>query len=374
MIRKRNSCASDSVLDRHTAGFYSGFKHSKANMTTLSIPCRSRSTVQQRSLQNKALLLTLSAAMLALLPAGAARAQSEAAYPSKPIRLVVPFSPGGPNDLAARLVAPYLSERLKTPVVVTNLTGAGGRIGSKTVATAAPDGYTLMVGGTNLNVVLPAAARNLDYDPVKGIVPIGAIATDAMVLAINPALPVKTVAEFVHYGKQHPGKLSAGSAPGIGPHFVIELFKLRTGVDMTFVPYKGAAPAIQDALGGHLSMTVTNKAVLLPLIQKGQLRALAVTSPSRLRDLPDVPTLKESAVPGMPSINWYGLMAPAATPPAVLGKLRVALREVGQLPAVQDGIRRLGLEPEFDDDFAAALDAQRKDWAVMAKEVRITME
>jgi tripartite-type tricarboxylate transporter receptor subunit TctC len=182
--------------------------------------------------------------------------------------------------------------------VVTNIAGAGGRIGSKAVATAAPDGYTVMIGGTNLNVVLPAAFKGLDYDPVKDLAPVGAIATDAMLLAIHPGLPVKTVAEFVQYSKRNPGKVNAGSAPGIGPHYVIELFKLRTGADLAFVPYKGAAPAIQDTLGGHLSMTVTNKAVLLPLIQKNQLRALAVTSTSRLAELPDVPTLKESGGAG----------------------------------------------------------------------------
>lgn len=305
---------------------------------------------------------------------GAAFAQSDASYPSRPIKLVVPFVPGGPNDVAARLIAPHLAERLKTSVIVTNIGGAGGRIGSKTVIAAPADGYTIMLGGTNLNVVMPAVFKGLDYDPVKDFVPVGAIATDAMVLAIHPGLPVKNVAGFVQYSKSHPGKVNAGSAPGIGPHFVIELFKLRTGADMTFVPYKGAALAIQDTLGGHLAMTVTNKAVLLPLIQKGQLRALAVTSPSRMADLPDVPTLKESGVLGVPSVNWYGLMAPAATPAAVVSRLQSALREVGQLPAVQEGIRKLGLEPEFQEDFGAALAAQRLEWAAIAKETRITLE
>lgn len=305
---------------------------------------------------------------------GAAFAQSESTYPSRPIKLIVPFVPGGPNDIAARLVAPHLAERLKTSVIVTNIGGAGGRIGSKAVTAAPADGYTIMIGGTNLNVVIPAAFKGLDYDPVKDFVPVGAIATDAMLLAIHPGLPVKSVAEFVQYSKSHPGTVNAGSAPGIGPHFVIELFKLRTGADMTFVPYKGAALAIQDTLGGHVAMTVTNKAVLLPLIQKNQLRALAVTSPSRMADLPDVPTLRESGVLGVPSVNWYGLLAPAATPPAVVSRLRSALREVGKLPAVLEGIRKLGLEPEFEEDFGAALAAQRREWAVIVKETRITLE
>jgi tripartite-type tricarboxylate transporter receptor subunit TctC len=305
---------------------------------------------------------------------GMAFAQTDPAYPSRPIKLIVPFVPGGPNDIAARLVAPHLAERLKTSVIVTNIGGAGGRIGSKTVTAAPADGYTIMIGGTNLNVVIPAVFKGLDYDPVKDFVPVGAIATDAMVLAIHPGLPVKSVAEFVQYSKSHPGKVNAGSAPGIGPHFVIELFKLRTGADMTFVPYKGAALAIQDTLGGHLAMTVTNKAVLLPLIQKNQLRALAVTSPSRMADWPDVPTLKESGVLGAPSINWYGLLAHAATPPAVVTRLQSALRDIGKLPAVLEGIRKLGLEPEFEEDFGAALAVQRREWAVIAKETRITLE
>lgn len=315
-------------------------------------------------------------AMLAVVvcASGAAFAQSESTYPSRPIKLIVPFVPGGPNDIAARLVAPHLAERLKTSVIVTNIGGAGGRIGSKAVTAAPADGYTIMIGGTNLNVVIPAAFKGLDYDPVKDFVPVGAIATDAMLLAIHPGLPVKSVAEFVQYSKSHPGTVNAGSAPGIGPHFVIELFKLRTGADMTFVPYKGAALAIQDTLGGHVAMTVTNKAVLLPLIQKNQLRALAVTSPSRMADLPDVPTLRESGVLGVPSVNWYGLLAPAATPPAVVSRLRSALREVGKLPAVLEGIRKLGLEPEFEEDFGAALAAQRREWAVIVKETRITLE
>lgn len=305
---------------------------------------------------------------------GVAFAQSDPGYPSRPIKIIVPFVPGGPNDIAARLVAPHLAERLKTPVIVTNIGGAGGRIGSKAVTTSPADGYTIMIGGTNLNVVIPAIFKGLDYDPVKDFVPVGAIATDTMLLAIHPGLPVKSVAEFVQYSKSHPGTVNAGSAPGIGPHFVIELFKLRTGADMTFVPYKGAALAIQDTLGGHVAMTVTNKAVLMPLIQKNQLRALAVTSPSRMADLPDVPTLKESGVLGVPSINWYGLLAPAATPPAVVSRLQSALREVGKLPAVLEGIRRLGLEPEFEEDFGAALAGQRREWAVIAKETRITLE
>lgn len=312
---------------------------------------------------------------LAMAMSSHAQAESPEAYPTKPIKLIVPFAPGGPNDVAARLVAPYLSQRLKQPVVIVNAAGGGGRIASKQVAMALADGYTLMVGGTNLNVVIPAAYKGLDYNPVDDFVPIGAIATDAMVLAIHPGLPVRTVQDFVRYSKSNPGKATAGSAPGIGPHFVIEMFKLRTGADLTFVPYRGAGPAIQDALGGHVAMTVTNKSVLQPLIQKGQLRGLAVTSDKRLADLPDVPTLRESGVMGVPSLNWYGLMAPARTPPAIVNKVRAALRDLDRVDGVRDGIRKIGLDPHLDEpDFGAQLAAQRRDWASIVKETGITLE
>jgi tripartite-type tricarboxylate transporter receptor subunit TctC len=319
--------------------------------------------------------LGLAASALALCTAPAAWADDSAAYPNKPIKLVVPFAPGGPNDVAARLLAPALQQRLKQPLVITNVPGAGGRIGSKGVAIAPADGYTLMVGGTNLNVALPASHRGLDYRPVEDFVPVGPIGSDAMLLAVHPGLPVRSVRELVEHGTRHPRSLSAGSAPGIGPHFVIEMFRLRTGADLTFVPYKGAGPAIQDTLGGHLAMTVTNKSVLLPLIQKGQLRALAVTSPQRQPELPDVPTLAESGVQGVPSLNWYGIMAPAGTPAPVLARVRSALADAMKSPEVLDGLRRAGLEPAAaGSDFAATLAAQRVEWAAVVKETGIVLE
>lgn len=323
----------------------------------------------------RAFLLTVASTAIATPIVAVGQTEAPAAYPTKPIRLIVPFAPGGPNDVAARLIAPYLSERLKQPVVIHNVTGGGGRIGSKTVATAVPDGYTLMMGGTNLNVVIPAVYKGLDYRPVEDFVPVAPVATDPMVLAINPQLPMRTVSDFLEHAKRNPGKLSAGSAPGIGPHFVVEMLKLRAGVDITFVPYKGAGPAIQDTLGGHLDMTVTNKSVLLPLINKGLLRVLAVTSPTRLQDLPNVPTLLESGITGVPSLNWYGLMAPAKTPPVILAKIATALADIAKQKAPQEGLRRLGLEPHLGDkDFAEQLAAQRSEWKAVVEATRITLE
>ncbi len=296
-------------------------------------------------------------------------------YPSKPIRLVVPFSPGGPNDVAARLIVPYLSERLKQSVIIVNTPGAGGRIGSKMVAAAAADGYTLLMGGTNLNVVVPVVYKTLDYNPVSDFTPVGAIATDAMLFAVHPSVPAVTIRDFLDYVKRSPGKISAGSVPGIGPHFAIEMFKLRTGADITFVPYKGAAPAIQDAIGGHLTLTVTNKSVLLPFIQSGQLRGLAVTSAKRLAELPEIPTLKESGIEGVPSLNWYGLLAPARTPQPLIDKLRAILTELSQSDALRRGLVSAGLDPQLDEaDFAGRLANQRNEWAQMARESRISLD
>lgn len=296
-------------------------------------------------------------------------------YPTKPIRLVVPFAPGGPNDIIARIVSIGLSEKLGQPVVVTNVPGAGGRIGSRMAAKAAPDGYTLMMGGTNLNVVIPASHRNLDYDPVGDFIPLAALASDEMLVAINPALPVKTVKDFVDYTQKNSGPVSAGSAPGIGPHFAIEMFNLRSGARSSFVPYKGAAPAIADLIAGHIQMTITNKAVLLPYIQKGQLRALAVTSDERMPELPDTPTLKESGIQGVPSINWYGVLAPKGTPPPIVSKLKDALKELAQMAQTRTSIQKVGLDPYTGpQEFGELLAKQRREWDVIVKETGITLD
>lgn len=329
----------------------------------LMSPCDRRTTLRN---------LLAATAMPLLWPRGVLAA---AAYPSQPIRLVVPFAPGGPNDVAARLIAPALSASLGQPVVVTNIGGAGGRIGSKAVASSQPNGCTLMMGGTNLNVVVPAVYPKLDYDPVADFEAVGALASDPMIMAIHPGVPAGSVQELVRYSKRGPGTLSAGSAPGIGPHFAIEMFKRRTGADITFVPYKGATPAIQDALGGHLSMVVTNRAVLLPLVRKSMLRALAVTGKTRLAELPDVPTLEESGVQGVPSLNWYGLMAPARTPAPVLKILRAALAQEIASPQVVGSIRTAGMDPApAGIDLAAVLAEQRREWAAITHETGITLE
>ena len=316
-----------------------------------------------------ALVMASSPGLLLAQPAG------KAPYPTRPIRLIVPFSPGGPNDIAARILSVGLFEKMGQAVVVTNMPGAGGRVGSKAAAKADADGYTLMMGGTNLNVVIPASHRNLDYDPVGDLVPVAAIASDEMLVAINPSLPVKTVKEFVEYSKKNPGKVNSGAAPGIGPHFAIEMFSLRSGAVSSFVPYKGAAPAITDLVAGHIQWTITNKAVLLPFIQKGQLRALAVTSDARMTELPDTPTLKESGVLGVPSTNWYGLFAPKGTPAPIVAQLKQVVKDVVQMERTRSAVEKAGLDLYTGStEFSEILSKQRSEWAGIVKETGITLD
>jgi tripartite-type tricarboxylate transporter receptor subunit TctC len=266
------------------------------------------------------------------------------AYPSHLIRIIVPFPAGGPTDVAARLIVQPLSEALGQNVIIENQNGAGGRTGSRYVARAAPDGYTLLLGGTNLNSIIPALYKNLDYDPVRSFVPVASIASDGMVMVVNPSVPVKTVGEFVAYAKAHPGKLKYGSAPGIASHLASELLKYRAGIDVPFIPYRGGAPAITDVLGGQIDMLFNNKAVLLALIQDHKLRPLAVVSDKRWPELPDVPTMQEAGFPGFPTDIVYGLLAPAGTPDNVIAKLNAAVSRATQSETFRTGVAKLGIE------------------------------
>ena len=265
-------------------------------------------------------------------------------YPRRVIRIVVPFPPGGPTDVAARLIAQPLGETLGQSVIVENQPGAGGRTGSRFVARAAPDGYTLVMGGTNLNAIIPAIYKNLDYDPVKSFVPVASVASDAVIMVVNPSLPAKTVAEFVQQAKANPGKLKYGSAPGIASHLASELLKYRAGIDMPFIPYRGGGPAITDLLGGQIDMIFNNKSVLLALIQGEKLRALAVTADKRWPELPGVPTLREAGFPDFPSDIVYGLLAPAGTPDAIVDKLNASVNKALQSAELRANLAKLGIE------------------------------
>jgi tripartite-type tricarboxylate transporter receptor subunit TctC len=306
----------------------------------------------------------------------AASPSSAQTFPNRLIRIVVPFPPGGPTDLLARHVSQRLSSILGQGVIIENEAGAGGRTGTQAVARANPDGYTLLLGGTNSNAMAASLYKNLNYDPIRDFVAVAAIATDSNALVVTPAVPARTLAELVSYARANPGKLVSGAALGIFPHFALELFRVRTEIDMIFVPYKGAAPAITDLLGGQIQMGAAAKSVLLPHIQAGKLRPLAVTSATRWPELPAVPTMRESGFAGYPSEIWFGLLAPAATPPAVVAKLNTAINQALQTPELHESFAKLGLEVKIGTpgDFAAAIAEDAKEWDAIVKETGIKLE
>src|ERR1041385_3907872 len=240
-------------------------------------------------------MLALLLACLCLASSIEARAEG---YPNRTIKLIVPFPAGGPTDVAARLLAQSLSPRLGQNVIVENQSGAGGRIGAKAVAGAVRDGYTLLLGGTNVNAISGAIYKNRGFEPIKSFAPVAMIYSDSLALAVSPRVPADTCEQLVRYAKDHPGKLKFGAPPGIYTHFAGEFFKIRTATDIQFVPYKGGAPAVTDVLGGHIDMVFNNKSTVLPYVKEGKLKALAVTSQSRFANLPETPTLQGVGVSG----------------------------------------------------------------------------
>jgi tripartite-type tricarboxylate transporter receptor subunit TctC len=223
-----------------------------------------------------------------------ARAQS---YPNKLIKLILPYTAGSPNDVLARLVTPALSSQLGQTVVIENRPGGGTSIGARAVMTAEPDGYTLLWSNSPSHFIAPAVSTTFSYDPLKDFTPIVSIGSNANVLVVVPSVPANTLSEFIAYAKANPGKLNFGYGQGTTPHLVGALFKLETGIELAFVPYKGGAPAVTDMLGGHIQMNIGTSSTLRPLIREGRLRALAVTGTARMAELPEVPTMIESGYP-----------------------------------------------------------------------------
>jgi tripartite-type tricarboxylate transporter receptor subunit TctC len=297
-------------------------------------------------------------------------------YPERTIKIVVPFPPAGPTDVVARLIAQSLSSRLGQNVIVENLAGAGGRIGAKAAAGAPPDGHTLLLGGTNINAMLGALYKNLGFDPTDSFAPIAAICVDSMALAISPGVPADTFQQFVHYAKSNPGKLKYGAPPGIYPHFAGEFFKIKTGTDILFVPYKGGTAAITDMIGGHIDMVFNPKSSLLAHFKAGKLKALAVTSEARWPELPDTPPMLELGVTGFPKEIWFGLLAPVGTPATIVGRLNHAVNEGLRSEEVRTSLAKLGIEARIGtaQDFAAALSEQVRDWKVVVDATGIKAE
>jgi tripartite-type tricarboxylate transporter receptor subunit TctC len=297
-------------------------------------------------------------------------------YPERPIKIVVPFPAGGPTDVAARLIAHSLSSRVGQSVVVENLAGAGGRIGARAVADANPDGYTLLLGGTNINAITGSLFKNPGFDPIRSFTPVAAICVDSMALAVSPRVPAETFQQFVEYAKNNPGKLRYGAPPGIYTHLAGEFFRVKTGIDIQFIPYKGAAPAITDVLGGHIEMVFNNKSTLLAHFKEGKLRPLAVTSEVRWPELPNTPTMKEAGVVGFPREVWFGLLAPAGTSTTIIDQLNQAVNDGLKSAEVRSSLANLGLEAKLGtpQDFAVALAEQASQWKTVVEATGIKGE
>jgi tripartite-type tricarboxylate transporter receptor subunit TctC len=307
--------------------------------------------------------------MLAL--AALALAQAPAAYPTKPIRLVVPFPPAGATDLLAREVAKHLTDVWGQSVVVDNRPGAGGNIGSELVAKSAPDGYTLEMGTVGTHAINASLYSKMPYDHVKDFVPVILVAGVPNVLEVHPSVPVNSVQELIAYAKANPGKLNfASSGSGTSIHLSGELFKVMAGVQMTHVPYKGSAPALQDLLGGQVQLMFDNVPPSLPQIKAGKLRALAVTSSTRAPALPDIPTVAESGLPGFEASSWFGVLAPAGTPPAIVAKLNAEIAKWLTTPEAKEKLAGIGanIAGGTPDDFARHIQAETAKWAKVVKE------
>jgi tripartite-type tricarboxylate transporter receptor subunit TctC len=325
------------------------------------------------ALRRAALVVVTAALVAAPLVQGAQAAD----YPVKPITIVVPYPPGGGVDAMARVVAQKLGEAFKQKVVVDNRGGGGGTIGTRAVARAEPDGYTLLLGHTGTISINPALYAKLGMDPGKDFAAIGLIASMPVALLANPSFPAKTIKDVIELAKKDPGKLNMGtSAVGTGGYMCAELFKAEAGVDVAIIPYKGTAPVMNDLLGGHVPVAFGVLPPALGNLEAGKLRAIAVTSKKRFSLLPDVPTFDESGMPGFEAVLRYGLLAPAGTPKEIVDKLSAELAKLAADKEVQDRIRQEGGDPLTSTaaEYAADVIAEEKKWGGLVRKLGLKVE
>jgi tripartite-type tricarboxylate transporter receptor subunit TctC len=316
--------------------------------------------------------------LLALcLAASVGFAGAQAAYPTRPVTLVVGVPPGGILDSVARMVVPSMSQSLGQTFVVENRAGASGNIAATAVARSAPDGYNLLVGYSMFHVGNPSMFSNLSWDPVRDFAPVAMLVVSPHVLAVNPSVPAKTLREFVDYARANPGKLSyASSGNGSVPHVGVELFKQQNNLFIVHVPYRGGGPAMLDVVAGNVDMTVATPPTLLGFVQSGKLRALAVAAKQRLPQLPDVPTSAEAGFPGFELEAWVALFAPKGTPPAIIDKISAAAKLALDSPSVRKSAEAAGLEirymtpPQLD----AVVHSDIQYWSKVIKSRNIRIE
>jgi tripartite-type tricarboxylate transporter receptor subunit TctC len=291
-------------------------------------------------------------------------------YPDKPIKIIVPSAAGGPTDLPARLASQILPPKLGQPVVIENRPGAGGAIGARAVASAPADGYTLMVGNTSTLAVIPAVSSSAGYDPVKDFTPIAKVTEGFQILVVHPSSPWKSVKELVDYSKANPGKLNyAHTGAGGLPHLAGELFMLKSGARMTGISYRSGGESNTAVLSKAVDLTLENIAILGALIREGKLRALAVANKTRTPLLPDVPTMAEAGVSDAEANTFFGLVAPAGTPAAIIARLNATMNEGMQVPEIQSMLANVGTEskPGSPQEFAAYIAAQNRKWVEVGK-------
>jgi len=311
--------------------------------------------------------------LTALAPAFAA-AQD---YPSKPIRIVIPYPPGGASDVTARLLGQKMSEAWGVQVIPDNRPGANGIVALEHVAKSPADGYTLLLANLGPNAINPAVYSKLPYDPVKDFSTITLTTLVPQVLVASPSLEAKSIAELIALARANPGKINYGTGGnGSANHLAVELMASIAGVKLTAVPYKGDAPAMADAISGQVSMTLPTVLAATPHIKSGKLRPLAVTTKSRVAALPDVPTMQEAGIPGYESVSWGGVMAPAGTPPAIVAKLHAEFARILKLPDIQERMEALGstIVGAGPAEFAAFLQVEIRKWDGVAKKAAIRIE
>jgi tripartite-type tricarboxylate transporter receptor subunit TctC len=320
----------------------------------------------------------IGAAVLAALAAPAAIAQNAAtAYPNKALRLVVPFPPGGGNDILARTLGQRLSEVVAQQVVVDNRGGAGGALGATIAAQANPDGYTLFLGSVGNLAQTPALKTDLPYQPLRDFAPAALVAVSSFMLAVHPSLPVKTVQDLIAMAKASPGKLTYASAgTGSSLHMAGELFKHATATDLLHVPYKGTGPAMADLVSGRVQLIFSTMPPVLPQVKAGKLRAIAVTTARRAAAAPDVPTIAESGVKGFNVSNWQGVLAPAKTPSAIVRKLNQDILKTLALPGMTEALAQQGLEPAggTPEEFGKLIKSELEKYTQVVKAAKIVAE
>ncbi|MCZ2495849.1 tripartite tricarboxylate transporter substrate binding protein [Xylophilus sp. Kf1] len=328
-----------------------------------------------RNVVNRRTTLAAAVALGALLATGGAVAQ--AAYPSKPIRLIVPFPPGGGTDLIARTVAQKLTETLKWTIVIDNRPGAGGNLGVDTAAKSPADGYTLVMGQTSNLAINPTLYSKLPYDPLKDLVPVIVVSNSPIVIAVPQQSPFKTFADVVAAAKKDPGKITLGY-PGNGTvaHLSGEQAEKAAGIDLQHVPYKGAAQALTDVMSGQIDLYASSVPTLIGQVRNKKIRALVVTSATRSEQMPDVPTLAESGYKGFDAVSWFGIMAPAGTPPAIVRTLNAEINKVLKMPDAAEKLKSDGgdVMGGTSEAFAALLKADIPRWGKIVKDSGATID